>query len=76
MKLSGGKLKVKELKIFLESSYVDPAPADIMGYKLDEETSFKKSILISQMTARAYVNESLKHAAVTHRGTGMEKNGV
>ena len=74
MKLSGGKLKVKELKIFLESSYVDPAPADIMGYKLDEEIS-NKSILISQTTARAYVNESLKHVVVTHRGTGMEKMG-
>ena len=52
MKLSGGKLKVKELNIFLESWYVDPAPIDIMGYKLDEVIN-KKSILMSQMTARA-----------------------
>ena len=44
MKLSGGKLKVKELKIFLESSYVDPAPVDIMGYTLDEGISKKINI--------------------------------
>ena len=30
---------------------------------------------MSQMTARAYVNESLKHVIVTHRGTGMENYG-
>ena len=69
MQLSGGKLKVEELKIFLESSYVDPAPIDIMGYKLDEGIS-TKSILICQMMARVYVNSELKHIVVTHRGTG------
>jgi len=44
MQLSGGKLKVEELKIFLESSYVDPAPIDIMGYKLDEVINKKINI--------------------------------
>ena len=40
MKLKGGSLKVKEIKAFLEASYEEDAPKEIMGYELDEKLSF------------------------------------
>ena len=74
MVLKGGSMKVSEIQTFLEESYQDPPKENILGYTLDEEIS-KKSILMSQMTARVYVKEDEKKVIVTHRGTGMEKFG-
>ena len=39
VKLHGGSLKVGELKAFLEASYMQPAPDEVMGYKLDNQLS-------------------------------------
>ena len=52
MKLKGGSLKVKEIKAFLEASYMENPPKEIMGYTLDEELSF--------LYGKVYVNEALK----------------
>jgi len=59
MKLKGGSLKVKEIKAFLEASYEEDAPKEIMGYKLDEKLSF--------LYGNVYVNH--KKVVVAHRGT-------
>ena len=59
MVLKGGSMKVSEIQTFLEESYQDPPKENILGYTLDEEIS-KKSILMSQMTARVYVKEDEK----------------
>ena len=40
MKLKGGSLKVKEIEIFLEASYMEKSPNEIMDNALDEELSF------------------------------------
>jgi len=40
MKLKGGSLKVNEIKAFLEASYEEDPPKEIMGYQLDEKLSF------------------------------------
>ena len=40
MKLKGGSLKVKEIKAFLEASYMEDPSKEIMGYTLDEKLSF------------------------------------
>ena len=40
MKLKGGRLKLKEIKTFLEASYMENSPNEIMGYTLDEELWF------------------------------------
>ena len=40
MKLKGGSLKVKEIKSFLEASYEEDPPKEILGYELDEKLSF------------------------------------
>ena len=61
MKLKGGSLKVKEIKAFLEASYMEKSPNEIMGYTLDEELSF--------LYGKVYVNEQLKKVVVSHRGT-------
>ena len=74
VKLYGGSMKVSEVQTFLEESYQDPPKPNILGYMFDEELS-KKSILMSQMTARVYVKADEKKVIVTHRGTGMEKYG-
>ena len=50
MKLKGGSLKVKEIKAFLEASYMEKSPNEIMGYTLDEELSF--------LYGKVYVNEA------------------
>ena len=52
MKLKGGSLKVKEIKAFLQASYMEKSPNEIMGYALDEELSF--------LYGKVYVNEQLK----------------
>ena len=52
MKLKEGSLKVKEIKAFLEASYMEKSPNEIMGYTLDEELSF--------LYGKVYVNEALK----------------
>jgi len=61
MKLKGGSLKVKEIKAFLEASYEDDPPKEIMGYKLDEKLSF--------LYGKVYVNHKSKKVVVAHRGT-------
>ena len=61
MKLKGGSLKVKEIKAFLEASYEEDAPKEIMGYKLDEKLSF--------LYGKVYVNHKSKKVVVVHRGT-------
>ena len=40
MKLKGGSLKIKEIKAFLEASYMEDRPKEIFGYQLDEQLSF------------------------------------
>ena len=59
VKLYGGSMKVSEIQTFLEESYEDPPKPIILGYTFDEELS-KKSILMSQMTARVYVKKDEK----------------
>ena len=52
MKLKGGSLKVKEIKAFLEASYEEDPPKEIMGYQLDEKLSF--------LYGKVYVNHKSK----------------
>jgi hypothetical protein len=66
--LQGGKLSVRELKAFLEASYMQPAPDEVMGYTLDKE--------LSNLYGKVYVNESLKKIILAFRGTGMENFGT
>ena len=40
MKLKGGSLKVKDIRAFLQASYMEKSPNELMGYTLDEELSF------------------------------------
>ena len=61
MKLKGGSLKVKEIKVFLEASYEEDPPKEILGYELDEKLSF--------LYGKVYVNHKMKKCVVAHRGT-------
>jgi len=61
MKLKGGSLKVKEIKAFLEASYMEDPPKEIMGYQLDDKLSF--------LYGKVYVNHKMKKVVVAHRGT-------
>lgn len=61
IKLKGGSLKVKEIKAFLEASYMEDPPKQIMGYTLDEQLSI--------LYGKVYVNHKLKKVVVSHRGT-------
>jgi hypothetical protein len=61
MSLKGGSLKVKEIKAFLEASYMENPPKEIMGYMLDDELSF--------LYGKVYANKELKKVVVSHRGT-------
>jgi hypothetical protein len=61
MKLKGGSLKVKEIKAFLEASYEEDPPKEILGYELDEKLSF--------LYGKVYVNDKSKKVVVAHRGT-------
>ena len=59
--MKGGSLTVREIKLFLESSYMPEAPDEVMGYKLDND--------LSNLYGKVYYNESLKKVVVAHRGT-------
>ena len=59
--MKGGSLTVREIKSFLESSYMPEAPDEVMGYKLDND--------LSNLYGKVYYNESLKKVVVAHRGT-------
>jgi len=61
MSMKGGSLKVKEIKAFLEASYMEDPPKELMGYTLDEELSF--------LYGKVYVNHKMKKVVVSHRGT-------
>jgi len=61
MKLKGGSLKVKEKKAFLEASYDEDPPKEILGHQLDEKKSF--------LYGKVYVNHKSKKVVVAHRGT-------
>ena len=60
-------LKVNEIKNFIQSSYVEDAPKNLLGYVLDEE--------LSNLYGKVYVNEELKKIILTFRGTGFENLG-
>ena len=51
-KISGNGLKVNEIKIFIQSSYLEEAPKNLLGYVLDEN--------LSNLYGKVYVNEELK----------------
>ena len=70
MVLKGGSMKVSEIQTFLEESYQDPPKENILGCTLDEEIS-KKSILMSQMTARVYVKEDEKKVISENATVGI-----
>jgi hypothetical protein len=57
--MKGGSLKVKEIKAFLEASYEEDPPKEIMGYELDEKLSF--------LYGKVYVNNKMKKVVVAHR---------
>jgi hypothetical protein len=58
---TGGKLKAKEVKDFLDASYDKTPPKDLDGYLLDTE--------LSTDTAKVYYNPEKNHAITIHRGT-------
>jgi hypothetical protein len=66
--MKGGSLTVREIKSFLESSYMPEAPDEVMGYKLDND--------LSNLYGKVYVNEALKKIILAFRGTGMENLGT
>jgi len=59
--MKGGSLKVKELKAFLDASYQEDSPKEIMGYTLDEK--------LSGLYGKVYVNQGIKKVVLLHRGT-------
>ena len=59
--MKGGSLKVKEIKAFLDASYQEDAPTEVLGYTLDEQ--------LSGLYGKVYVNESIKKVVIAHRGT-------
>jgi len=59
--MKGGSLKVKELKAFLDASYQEDSPKEIMGYTLDEK--------LSGLYGKVYVNQGIKKVVLVHRGT-------
>ena len=59
--MKGGSLKVKELKAFLDASYQEDSPKEIMGYTLDEQ--------LSGLYGKVYVNQGIKKVVLVHRGT-------
>ena len=65
--MKGGSLKVKEIKAFLEASYMQDAPNEIFGYILDT--------VLSTLYGKIYVNDQLKKVVIAHRGTGKENYG-
>jgi hypothetical protein len=67
MSLKGGSLTVRELKTFLNASYAEDAPKELMGYTLDEK--------LSNLYGKVYFNSAIKKVIVAYRGTGSENNG-
>jgi len=63
-KITGNGLKVNEIKNFIQSSYIEEAPKNLLGYVLDQN--------ISNLYGKVYVNEELKKVILSFRGTGME----
>jgi hypothetical protein len=51
-KITGNGLKVNEIKNFIQSSYLEEAPKNLLGYVLDEN--------LSNLYGKVYVNEELK----------------
>ena len=51
-KITGNGLKVNEIKKFIQSSYIEEAPKNLLGYILDED--------LSNLYGKVYVNEELK----------------
>ena len=66
-KISGNGLKVNEIKIFIQSSYIEKAPKNLLGYILDED--------LSNLYGKVYVNEDFKKVILSFRGTGTENLG-
>jgi hypothetical protein len=65
--MEGGKLKISEIKAFLEASYdVNDTKPEINGYILDRELSNK--------WGKLYYHPQLKKAVVEHRGTRNAKD--
>ena len=63
-KISGNGLKVNKIKIFMQSSFIEEAPKNLLGYVLDEN--------LSNLYGKVYVNEDLKKNILSFRGTGNE----
>ena len=63
----GKGLKVNEIKNFLEASYEEQPPKNLLGYVLDEK--------LSNLYGKVYVNEDLKKIILSFRGTGFENFG-
>ena len=49
-KLSGNGLKVNEIKKFIQSSYIEEAPKNLLGYVLDED--------LSNLHGKVYIDEN------------------
>ena len=65
--MEGGKLKISEIKAFLEASYdVNDTKPQINGFILDRELSNK--------WGKVFYNNALKKAVVAHRGTRNAKD--
>ena len=67
MKLKGGSLTIRKIKLFLEASYNPDPPKEILGYTLDEK--------LSGLYGKVYFNNELKKVVLVHRGTGSENHG-
>ena len=50
MKLKGGPLKLKEIKAFLEASYNQDAPKELLGYTLDDSSLRERPVHKLQIT--------------------------
>ena len=66
-KISGNGLKVNEIKNSIQSSYLEEAPKNLLGYVLDED--------LLNLYGKVYVNEELKKVILSFRGTGTENLG-
>jgi hypothetical protein len=66
--ISGNGLSVHEIKIFIQSSYIESPPQNLLGYILDNE--------LSNLYGKVYVNEDIKKIKLSFRGTGTENLGT
>ena len=53
-------MKDNEIKNFIQSSYLEEAPKNLLGYVLDEN--------LSNLYGKVYVNEDLKKVILSFRG--------